>query len=64
MPKEIYLNAIHADKPVITDENGKHYSVEEAKRLWFDEDLDCNLAFARLVEYNFDFQAVQDYYNG
>ncbi|MDX1698992.1 MAG: hypothetical protein R3250_00170 [Melioribacteraceae bacterium] len=60
--KEFYLNCT-ADYRII-DENGEEYTVAEAKNMWETFDLDCNLAFARLVENNFDLDATKAYYEG
>ena len=37
--------------------------LEEAKRIWLDgQCVDCNIAFFRLVQYDWDFDAVDEYY--
>jgi hypothetical protein len=47
----------------ITDENGKTYTIEEARKLYEGGGVDdYNLSFFRLVQHNFDIQAVKDYF--
>jgi len=51
--------------PIIRDDDGNRFSIAEAKRWWkrHGDESDCNLAFARLVENNFDLDAVERFYN-
>jgi hypothetical protein len=53
----------------IEDETGKEYTIEEAKEEWskivaknFENFENCNLAFERLVTFNWNLERVKEWY--
>ncbi len=58
---ELYLNC--SDDFSITDDKGKAYTPEEARRIVESGvRYDCNLAFNRLIHNNYDVEAVREFY--
>jgi len=62
---ELYLNS--SSDYSITDDKGNTYSLDQARDLYDEiaknkKPFDCNLAFGRLVAYNFDLDAVKQFH--
>lgn len=57
----LYLNS--ATDYSIVDDGGHKYTLDEAKQIVADNKLsDCNVAFSRLVNFDFDVEKVRSHY--
>ena len=58
---KLYINSSTDFK--IVDENKKEYSIDQAKEIFESQIIDdFNVAFKRLVEFNFNLDLVKEFY--
>ena len=58
--KELYYSH---DTRTITDETGATLTPQQADKVVTTQTYDCNMAFSTLRGFDYDFDAVEDYYN-